>query len=160
MLSALRGTFSVSLAEDPLNRLKRLVKEADRFLPAGPFRIPRPPVSSPVALTFAFAIAFAADGGVSTSTSFRAASASGEMVVAGESGPEDTTGICGTRGLGGVGWRSSMGMGRGWVGKDGDGDREGSMVGSCSFHKTRKASSTGYWSVCGVFSSWQSYGCR
>jgi hypothetical protein len=127
MLSALTGTLeSVSFEVDPLSRDKRLVKEADRFLPAGPFRLPRPPVSSPVALTFTFA----ADGGVSTSISFRAASASGEMVVAGESGPEDTTGTCGTSGLDGVGWRSSTEMGRGWVGDGGVGVGEGSMVDS------------------------------
>ena len=131
MLSALTGTLeSVSFEVDPLSREKRLVKEADRFLPAAPFRLPRLPVPPPPVFTFA------ADGGVSISISFRAASASREMVVAGESGPEDTTGTCGTRGLGGVGWRSSMGMGRGWVGEDSDGDGGGSMVGSCSCHKS------------------------
>lgn len=133
MLSALRGTFSVSLAEDPLSRLKRLVKDADRFLPAPSFPLPRLPAPVPTPSP----TPFAADGGVSTSISFRAASASGDMVVEGESGPEDTTGTGGTSGLDdGVAWRSSMGMGRGWVGEDSDGDGGGSMVGSRSSHKS------------------------
>lgn len=150
MLSALRGTFSVSLAEDPLSRLKRLVKDADRFLPALSFPLPRlpAPVSTPSPTPFA------ADGGVSTSTSFRAASASGEMVVAGESGPENMTGTCGTSGLDGVGWRSSTGMGRGWVVEDGDGDGGGSMVDSKFLLISQDPEVFFHLSICGVFLNW------
>jgi hypothetical protein len=72
------------------------------------------------------------------------------MVVAGESGPEDTTGTCGTSGLDGVGWRSSTGMGRGWVGDGGVGVGEGSMVGSSFFFVSQDPEVFFHLSVCGV----------